>query len=482
MFKKSIFSQLFFYTMLAILCSFVVMGVLMYGLLGNYLAEYKTDDLHYVADSLADFTVKLARRNPNYAKDHYQMNLDALSVSTETLIVVLNTSGDVIAATSGYENVVIRPEFYSGVMRGERMQDIGTLGGVFNTTTLTVGVPIQFDENSTFGGVFVSLAMPEIHRLRSGVLHIFLISVSSVFLVALVIVYSMSARITRPLKALNNASKAIASGHFERRVSLPEQNEIGELGDSFNKMAESIEHLEEMRSSFIANVSHDLRTPMTTISGFVGGILDGTIPPEKQHWYLSIVLDETKRLSRLVTDLLDLSKMEKGNFPLEIRELDINELIRLTIIKSEKRIMEKDIRLTVNFQSDCQRVLADKDSIQRVLTNLLDNAIKFTDEGGFMDISTGITDKNKVFVSIQNSGIGIDKEDLIHIFDRFYKSDKSRSLDKNGTGLGLYIVKNIMLAHGETVWAESEPDSFTRFNFTLKPAPPAKRTNEKNNA
>jgi len=143
--------------------------------------------------------------------------------------------------------------------------------------------------------------------------------------------------------------------------------------------------------------------------------------------------------------------------------------------------MDKDIQLTVNFQSDNQRVMADKDAIQRVLTNLLDNAIKFTEEGGFLDIRTGTTERNKVFVSIQNSGIGIDKDDLIHIFDRFYKSDKSRSLDKKGTGLGLYIVKNIMLAHGETVWAESEPDSYTRFTFTLSQAPPAKR-NEKNNA
>lgn len=474
MFKKSIFSQLFFYTMLVISLSLVVMGVLMYGLLGNYLADYKEDDLTYVAESLADFTVKIAERNPNYAKENYQMNVDALSVSTETLIVVLDAKGEKMAVTSGYENIVMRPEFFAGVMQGQPMQHVGTLGGVFSTTTLTVGVPIQYD-GITVGGVFVSLAMPEIHRLRAGVFTIFIFSGVLVFIVALLMVYTMSARITRPLKALNSASKAIANGQFERRVSLSEQNEIGELGDSFNKMAESLEHLEDMRSSFIANVSHDLRTPMTTISGFVGGILDGTIPPEKQDWYLSIVLDETKRLSRLVTDLLDVSKIEQGNYKPEVREFDINEMIRLTIIKSEKRITEKDIRLTVNFQSESRRVLADKDSIQRVLTNLLDNAIKFTEEGGFLDISTGETDKNKVFVSVQNSGIGIDQEDLIHVFDRFYKSDKSRSLDKKGTGLGLYIVKNIIMAHGETIWAESEPEVFTRFTFTLPPAPQVKR-------
>ncbi len=470
MFKKSIFSQLFFYTMLAIFISFLVMGVLMYGLLGSYLAGYKGDDLTYVAEGLADFTVKLARRNPNYAKENYQMNIDALSASSETLIAVLNTDGKVIATTTGYENLSIKPEFYAAVMQGQHTQHIGTLGGVFSTTTLTVGVPIRLDSTTVIGGVFVSLSMPEILLLRSGVLQIFLFSVSLVFLVALGIIYTMSARITRPLKALNTVSKAIADGHFERRVLIKEENEIGELGDSFNKMAESIERLEDMRRSFIANVSHDLRTPMTTITGFVGGILDGTIPPEKQNQYLAIVLDETKRLSRLVTDLLDLSKMEQGNFDLEVRELDINELIRLTVIKLEKRITEKNIHLTVNFQTENQRVMADKDSILRVLTNLMDNAVKFTENGGFIDIATGLTDKNKVFVSIQNSGDGIKKDDLVHIFDRFYKTDKSRSGDKNGTGLGLYIAKNIMMAHGETIWAESEPDEFTRFTFTLSPA------------
>jgi len=223
--------------------------------------------------------------------------------------------------------------------------------------------------------------------MRLDVLRIFLFSVALVLVVAMIIIYWVSLRITSPLKALNNAARDIAQGHFERRVSLDANMEISELVDSFNKMADSIEQLENMRSSFVANVSHDLRTPMTTITGFVQGILDGTIPPEKQNQYLSIVLDETKRLSRLVTDLLDVSKIEQGNYKPEMREFDINEMIRLSVIKLEKRITEKDIHLSIGFQTDNMRVMADKDSIQRVLTNLLDNAIKFTDEGG---VSIGI--------------------------------------------------------------------------------------------
>jgi len=468
--KKSIFSQLFFRTMLVIWFSFLVMSILFYNLLGNYLTQQKEDDLSYVAESMAEFTIKLAIQNPNYSKENYQINIDTLSRSSDCFIAVLNTRGETIASSSNYEPVSISRDFYSNVMRGERVCLLGTLGGVFNAPTLTVGVPIQYDRDTVFGGVFVSLPVPEINQIRTGVLQIFLLPMFLILLVAMLVIYTMSNRITRPLKTLNNAAKAIADGHLEQRVTLNESNEISDLGESFNKMADSLQQIEHMRSSFVANVSHDLRTPMTTISGFVEGILDGTIPQDKQKQYLSIVLDETKRLSRLVTDLLDLSKWEQESFALDMREFDINEMIRLSVIKLEKRITEKNIQVTISFQSDSQRVLADKDSIQRVLTNLMDNAVKFTNENGFMDIRTGITDQNKVFVSIQNSGIGIDSHDLKHIFDRFYKTDKSRGQDKNGTGLGLYIAQNIIKNHGETIWAESEPEEFTRFNFTLTPS------------
>ena len=477
MFKKSIFSQTFFYTVFVVLFSFLVMGTLMYSMLGNYLLQSKEDSLTEVAESLSDFTVKLARHNVSYPKDNYQMNVDALSVSSESFIVVLDSHGKVIVTTSGYEAANIRKEYYENVINGQSVRFTDTFGGLFNTTTLTIGLPIRY-ENAILGAVFVSVPVPEINQVRYGIIQIFFFSASLVLAVALVVMYTLSLRITRPLKVLNNAAKAIAQGHWEQRVTIAEQNEIGELGDAFNKMADSIQQLENMRSSFVANISHDLRTPMTTITGFVEGILDGTIPPEKEKQYLSIVLDETKRLSRLVTDLLDLTKLEQGSFKFENKEFDINETIRLSVIKLEKRIMEKDIHLSIGFQTDNLRVFADRDAIQRVITNLMDNAIKFTDEGGFIDIRTGLSDKNKVFVSIQNSGIGIEEQDLKHIFDRFYKTDKSRSLDKNGAGLGLFIVKSIMMAHGENVWAESQPGEFTRFSFTLPPA--SKESSEKN--
>ena len=344
----------------------------------------------------------------------------------------------------------------------------GTLGGIYPTSMLTVAEPILY-QGKVVGGVFVSVPTPEITRIRTEILRIFLISVALVTVIAAISMYFLSKKITKPLSKLNAAAKNIADGNYSQRVEISTQNEISELVDTFNHMTESIEQLEHMRSSFIANVSHDLRTPMTTIIGFVEGILDGTIPEEKRAMYLGIVLDESKRLSRIVTDLLDLSKMEQGSFQIEKSSFDINELIRLTIIKAERRITDKEIQLTVGFSKDRLPVYADKDATARVLTNLLDNAIKFTQEKGFIDVQAGEKD-GKAYVSVQNSGMGIEKKDLLHIFDRFYKTDKSRSKDKNGAGLGLYIVKSILQAHGERIWAESEPGEYTRFTFTLERA------------
>ncbi|MBQ3225561.1 MAG: HAMP domain-containing protein [Clostridia bacterium] len=468
MLKKSIFGQMFAFTVLVFLICFFVIGTIMYGFLGDYLTKKNEGELNYIAERLSEMTMEGKNDTSGLFHKLYQINLNAISDSTGTFIIVMDENGQTLVNSGDGISVRVRSEFSKSVLTGKTEKYIGTLGGVFNRTMLTVARPIR-SEGNVVGAVFVNLPIPEIHRIRSDVVKIFILSACFVIIVALVFIYILSRRLTKPIKAINYAAKSIASGDFARRVDIRAENEIGELGETFNQMADSLEQLEHVRRSFIANVSHELRTPMTTITGFVEGIMDGTIPPEMQKQYLSIVLDESKRLSRLVTDLLDLSKMEQGEFPLEMREFDINEMIRLNIIKAEKRIMEKDIQLTVSFQRDSQRVLADKDSIQRVLTNLMDNAIKFTQNGGFLDIRTGVAN-GKTYVAIQNSGMGIAKNELTHVFDRFYKTDKSRSQDKSGAGLGLYIVKNIIQAHGETIWAESEPGEFARFNFTLKSA------------
>lgn len=404
----------------------------MYSFLGNFLTAQNVENLTATANKIVEFTVDLAHVQPNILKETYKANLDVIASSTDTLIVILDSNGKVVVSSGEEQDIKINKEFVQGVLKGKTVKYIGNLGGLFNTTVLTVGVPMKQGEN-IFGGVLLSMPVPEINHIRSEIMLRFMIIVGVVLLFAAIFTYIMSKRITTPLKTLNNAAKSIAIGDYERRVELDVTNEIGELGETFNYMADAIERHETARTSFLANIAHELRTPMTTITGFVEGIIDGTIPPDRHEQYLTIVLDESKRLSRLVNDLMDMNKFEQGKFNIEMREFDINEMIRLHIIKMEKRITDKDINLTVNFETDNLQVYADKDSIQRVLINIMDNAVKFTQNGGFIDIRTGIAD-GKVFVSVQNSGEGIDKEDIKHIFDRFYKSDKSRSLDKTGVG------------------------------------------------
>ncbi len=235
---------------------------------------------------------------------------------------------------------------------------------------------------------------------------------------------------------------------------------------AFNQMALALQDIEEMRRVFIANVSHELRTPMTSIRGFVEGILDGTIPQEKHNQYLNIVKDETYRLNRLVNDLLDLAKIEAGEVELDITTLNINEMVRKCVIKLEALLIEKDLSVDADFEEEELLAKGDSDAIERVLYNLMHNAIKFTPPGGKIGVITRKL-KDRIEVTVRDNGIGIDPNELDHVWDRFYKSDKSRGRDKTGTGLGLAIVRNIINEHKQSISVRSEPGLGTAFTFTL---------------
>ena len=251
------------------------------------------------------------------------------------------------------------------------------------------------------------------------------------------------------------------------RSPVKGDDEVAELAKAFNSMADSLADLEYMRSSFLANVSHDLRSPMTTISGFIDGILDGAIPPEKQSYYLGLIQQEIKRLSRLVTDLLDISRLESGTKKFDYSPFDITETARVILLTFENRINAKKLDVEFDAPDEKLYVYSDKDAIYRVLYNLCDNAVKFAKDNGKY-IITIKDEKDYVSVSVYNEGIGISEEDLPHVFDRFYKSDKSRGLDKSGTGLGLYIAKTITEALGGSIKAESEYNNYCRFTIRLK--------------
>ena len=288
-----------------------------------------------------------------------------------------------------------------------------------------------------------------------------------ILVAAFIATYFVSERLVSPIRDMRRAAKAFSEGHFDARVTVVGKDEIAELAESFNSMAQAMEELEDMRRSFLANVSHELRTPMTTIVGFVDSILDGAIPPEKHEYYLGVISEEVKRLSRLVTSLLDISRMQAGEKKFNMQHFDVCETARQVLISFEQRIDQKKLDVFFDCDDFNMDVYADHDAIHQVIYNLCENGIKFAKEGGKYGISIKQLSSKQVEVSIFDEGIGIKEDEIKYVFDRFYKSDKSRGLDKTGVGLGLYIVRTIIEAHGETIHAESEYGKWCKFVFTL---------------
>ncbi|MBD7910961.1 MULTISPECIES: HAMP domain-containing sensor histidine kinase [Clostridium] len=270
--------------------------------------------------------------------------------------------------------------------------------------------------------------------------------------------------VVNPINEINKIANKFARGEVENRVRVKNIDEIGELARSFNTMAEYLERVDANRRDFISNVSHELRSPITSMKGFIAGILDGIIPKDKENYYLSIVYDEITRLSRLVNDLLDISAIEDGKYSLSMVEVDINVLIKLCVANAESSFIKKRLKCEVSLDDKHKIVYADSDRIMQVITNLLDNAIKYSYDGGNISIRTK-EKSTKIYVKIKNEGPILTKEELVRIWDRFYKADKSRT-NKESTGLGLPIVRSILAQHGEEVWAKNEKDGVS-FIFTL---------------
>ena len=293
-----------------------------------------------------------------------------------------------------------------------------------------------------------------------------------------VVSYYTSYRVIHPFVEMNRAVQCYSRGDFSTRIPVEGRDEAAQLGKSLNEMAEQLRGLEDTRRSFVANVSHELRSPLTSMKGFLEAMQDGTIPEESFPEYIGIVLNETRRMVTLVNDLLDLARIESGTIQLNFEVFDINELIRRTLLTFEARLLENEMEMDVRFAQEQCTVLADPAQIGQVLRNLIDNAIKYSPKGRALSIST-YSMRRTVYVTVRDNGIGIPQEDVPHVFDRFYKVEKAHTpAPQMGSGLGLSIVKRIIESHGQSITVRSARGRGTQFTFTLERASAMKRVSD----
>lgn len=391
---------------------------------------------------------------------------------TGTSIFFLNSFGKVTAVSSSIDQEwvgqSITNDTIKSVLDGNIVTVRGKIGGMFSENMMTVGYPIM-SNGITYGGIFLCSPVPEIQEAIFATFEILLLSGLLGLLLAVILIYLFSKKVTKPLLEMNKAAQIIADGNFDRRVDIVSNDEIGQLGDSFNYMAESLEKKEQERRLFVASVAHDLRSPLTSIQGFIQAMKDGMIPDDKYEYYLDIIFDETKRLALLTNNIVDMGKTQESVLELEMTDFDLNELIREVLDIFEHRFRKKGLICKLVLDEKETFVRADKKEIHRVIHNLIDNAVKFTPEGGTIEIETTVPrNEKKVYVAISDSGCGIPENERRRVFEAFYKADESRGCDKTGSGLGLCAAKEIVNAHGEIIACKESNMGGAKFEFTLK--------------
>ena len=342
---------------------------------------------------------------------------------------------------------------------------IGMYYNMFSTEMLSVMAPINHNYE-TLGYIVIHYPMSMVVASTNEILNIVYITAVVIFVLSLLILVVFTIYVYLPLKAITRGAKEYAAGNLGYKIDIKNtRDEVSYLGDTLNYMASELNSSEKSQRDFISNVSHDFRSPLTSIKGYLEAILDGTIPPELADKYLHRVIAETERLTKLTEGMLSLGSMEMKN-NLKPSRFDINATIRDVCSANENACSKKNIDFDLTFEDSSEMVFADEEKIKQVLYNLIDNAIKFSENNSTISIRTTARQR-KVFVSVKDSGIGIPKSSVKKIWDRFYKSDTSRGKDKSGTGLGLSIVREIIQAHNETIDVVSTEGVGSEFTFSL---------------
>ena len=470
---KTTYSRTFLTSMAVLLLALLAVGIFLRALLDDYLTDNAFARLEKDARVITDLTAAYSSKDSLNSME-YLMNLDIAGKLSDADAVVCDSDGTIRLCSEDplgciHQGLTVGEAFAQRVLDQGFARETGVIQGLYSDNRYVYAAAIHDREGQNLGIVIVSRSESAtkavLHKMTD--LYVTLSCLVIVFSVCLIGLFVH--RQTKPLKKMAETARAFGHGDLDARVEISGHYtmEVEELALAFNNMASSLQKSEYQRQEFVANVSHELKTPMTTIGGYVDGILDGTIPPEKSRHYMQIVSDETKRLSRLVRSMLDISQLQsEAGIPAEKRtRFDLSENIGQVLLTFEQKITAKNLNVEVDMPPHPVYTNANRDYITQVVYNLLDNAVKFCPENATVGIRLREA-RGKVYVSVYNDGKTIPAEELPLVFDRFHKLDKSRSENRDGWGLGLYIVKTIVCSHGENISVSSK-DGKTEFTFTM---------------
>ena len=470
---KSIQMRNFFTVAVILLLCFAVLGVSFALVSYEYVRRDRTEALvatgEYVTGSVAAFA-----RMWDLSSLEMRMLLASVSSISGVDLLLCDTEGMVISCSDRelvcpHLGETVRPALLESAEEQGSYSFTGSLDGLYDSPRMVYILPVRSEitgkplcyavlsaENSFFLDTWRAFALR------------FAILAAIVLTLAFVVTLLTAKKQTKPINDMAAAAQRFARGDFSARVTVDpgRRDEIADLAGSFNAMADSLERSERLRREFVANVSHELKTPLTTITGFSDGILDGTIPPEAQARYLNVISSEARRMNRLVRSMLEMSQLQNADpTALLQKSFDISQVVGETLLSLEEKINSRQLDVDPHIPDQAMLVRGDRDAITQVLYNLLDNAVKFAEPGTTLGLDLW-RQGGKAFVSVENTGQTIPQEELPLIFDRFHKTDKSRSLDRDGVGLGLYIVKTILDRHNENIYVTSS-EGVTRFVFSL---------------
>ena len=465
--KRKLFSKIIGAYLSIFITSFIALTILLAFLYKSIYHDNRNQDIKQVSKLIS--LVLEEFYEGSVSESLLSDSLIGIEDTTRYKVALADSVGKIFISSDSTEAVIgkkIDSEYLERLKQGEIIDGNGPKN-IFSNSSKDVYIAPVSRDSRFLGAIIVS--ENSIYFTRG--MAIFLLKTATMAMIvallgALSFYLFTRRRIVKPIVELNRAYYKISQGDFTTRVEIQGLDEIAELGRAFNRTAEYMETLDNNSKEFISNVSHELRSPMTSIKGFIGGVLDGVIPADKEKYYLSLAQDEIDRLARLINDLLNLSTLESGNVELEITSFDIIKLIRNQVDYFQPLFIKKRLNVEIIYDEKELYVVSDKDRVTQVLVNLIDNAIKYCNEEGIVKIEVKIS-KDKVFISIYNSGASISEDGLKHIWERFYKGDKSRTV-KESTGLGLSIVRNIIKRLDEDIIVENKREGGVQFTFSIR--------------